>query len=156
MSHQTVYPGRPGAPPVSAAVLLAHGGRSESTAPVTPYQPAVLRMIPVAAAIRRALPGNGSVVPRPLYRLRGWNGELASPVADLTAVLDQLGEQFGPIPVVLVGHSMGARAAMRVAGHPQVTAIAGLAPWLPPGEPVQQLAGRRALLAQATGDRITR
>jgi pimeloyl-ACP methyl ester carboxylesterase len=156
MSHQTVFPGRrPGAPPVSAAVLLAHGGRSESTAPVTSYQPAVLRMIPLAGAIRRALPGDGTVVSRPLYRLRGWNGELASPVADLTEAINQLGEQFGPIPVVLVGHSMGARAAMRVAGHPRVTAIAGLAPWLPPGEPVEQLAGRRVLLAQAPGDRIT-
>jgi pimeloyl-ACP methyl ester carboxylesterase len=155
MSHQTVSPGR-GAPAISAAVLVAHGGRSQSTAAVTPYQPAVLRMIPVAAAIRRALPGNATVVNRPLYRLRGWNGDLASPVADLTQALDQLGERFGPIPVVLVGHSMGARAAMRVAGHPQVTAVAGLAPWLPPGEPVQQLAGRRVLLAQAPGDRITR
>lgn len=159
MSHQTVFPRRPGAPPVSAAVLLAHGGRSKSTAPVTPYQPAVVRMIPLAAAIRRALPANtessATVVTRPLYRLRGWNGELASPVADLTEALDQLGEQYGPIPVVLVGHSMGARAAMRVAGHPQVIAVAGLAPWLPPGEPVQQLAGRRVLLAQAPGDRIT-
>src|ERR1700761_6075249 len=157
MSHQTVFPGRrPGAPPVSAAVLLAHGGRSESTAPVTSYQPAVLRMIPLAGAIRRALPGDGTVVSRPLYRLRGWNGELASPVADLTEAINQLGEQFGPIPVVLVGHSMGARAAMRVAGHPRVTAVAGLAPWLPPEEPVEQLAGRRLLLVQAAHDVVTR
>jgi pimeloyl-ACP methyl ester carboxylesterase len=157
MSHdQAVFPGHPQTIPVSAAVLVAHGGRSQSTALVTPYQPAVLRMIPVAGAIRRALPGHATVVNRPLYRLRGWNGDLASPVADLTETLDQLGERFGPIPVVLVGHSMGARAAMRVAGHPQVTAVAGLAPWLPPGEPVQQLAGRRVLLAQAAGDRITR
>jgi pimeloyl-ACP methyl ester carboxylesterase len=156
MSHdQAVFP-RPETLPVSAAVLIAHGGRSQSTAPVTAYQPAVLRMIPVAGAIRRALPGRATVVNRPLYRLRGWNGDLASPVADLTEALDQLGERFGPIPVVLVGHSMGARAAMRVAAHPRVTAVAGLAPWLPPGEPVQQLAGRRVLLAQATGDRITR
>src|ERR1700760_5199558 len=146
MSHQTVFPRRPGAPPVSAAVLVAHGGRSQSTPPVTPYRPAVLRMIPVAAAIRRALPGDATVVGRPLYRLRGWNGELASPVADLTEAINQLGGQSGPIPVVLVGHSMGARAAMRVAGHPRVTAIAGLAPWLPPGEPVEQLAGRRGAL----------
>jgi dienelactone hydrolase len=161
MSHQTVFPGRhPGAPPVSAAVLLAHGGRSESTAPVTSYQPAVLRMIPLAGAIRRALPhdaaGSATVVTRPLYRVRGWNGELASPVADLNQALDQLGEQFGPIPVVLIGHSMGGRAVMRVAGHPRVIAAAGLAPWLPPGEPVQQLTGRRVLLAHATTDRITR
>jgi pimeloyl-ACP methyl ester carboxylesterase len=160
MSHQTVFPSRPGAPPVSAAVLVAHGGRSESMAPVTPYQPAVLRMIPLAGAIRRALPGDtagsATVVTRPLYRLRGWNGDLASPVADLTAALDQLGERFGPIPVVLIGHSMGGRAVMRVAAHPRVIALAGLAPWLPPGEPVQQLAGRRVLLAHASVDRITR
>src|SRR6202012_1407993 len=123
---------------------------------VTPYQPAVLRMIPVAAAIRRALPGDATVVDRPLYRLRGWNGGRASPVADLTQALDQLGERFGPIPVVLVGHSMGARAAMRVAVHPQVIAVAGRAPGLPPGEPDQQLADRGVLLAQAPGDRITR
>jgi pimeloyl-ACP methyl ester carboxylesterase len=156
MSRETLFPGRPGAPPVSAAVLVAHGGRSESTAPVTLYQPAVLRMIPVAGAIRRALPGSATVVTRPLYRVRGWNGGLASPVADLNEALDQLGDRFGPIPVVLVGHSMGARAAMRVAGHPRVTAVAGLAPWLPPGEPVAQLAGRRVLLAHASPDRITR
>ncbi|HEY0719164.1 MAG TPA: alpha/beta fold hydrolase [Streptosporangiaceae bacterium] len=157
MSHdQAVFPGRPHTVPVTGAVLVAHGGRSQSTAPVTAYQPAVLRMIPVTGAIRRALPGRATVVNRPMYQLRGWNGDLASPVADLTGALDQLGERFGPIPVVLIGHSMGARAAMRVAGHPQVTAVAGLAPWLPPGEPVQQLAGRRVLLAQAAGDRITR
>jgi pimeloyl-ACP methyl ester carboxylesterase len=156
MSQQQASPRRSGIGAVSAAVLVAHGGRSNSTAPVTPYQPAVLRMIPVAGAIRRALPAGMSVVTRPLYQLRGWNGDLASPVADLTEALDQLGERFGPIPVVLVGHSMGARAAMRVAGHPRVTAVAGLAPWLPPGEPVQQLAGRRVLLVQASGDLVTR
>jgi hypothetical protein len=37
-----------------------------------------------------------------------------------------------------------------------VTAVAGLAPWLPPGEPVEQLAGRHILLAHGTADRITR
>jgi|ERR1700761_6683864 len=154
--QQATSPAPPGTHSVRAAVLVAHGGRSQSTAPVTPYQPAVLRMIPVAAAIRRAVPGQAAVVNRPLYRLRGWNGDLASPVADLTAAIDQIGERFGPIPVVLVGHSMGARTAVRVAGHPQVTAVAGLAPWLPPGEPVEQLAGRRVLLVQAAGDIVTR
>jgi pimeloyl-ACP methyl ester carboxylesterase len=156
MSHQQTSPPQPRAGAVSAAVLVAHGGRVNSTAPVTQFQPAVLRMIPVAGAIRRALPARTAVVSRPLYRLRGWNGDLASPVADLTEALDQLGERFGPIPVVLVGHSMGARAAMRVAGHPRVTAVAGLAPWLPLGEPVDQLAGRRVLLVQAARDLVTR
>ncbi len=56
---------------------------------------------------------------------------------------------------MLVGHSMGARAAIRAAGHPAVSAVAGLAPWLPSGEPVAQLAGRRVLLAHGTSDSIT-
>jgi hypothetical protein len=51
---------------------------------------------------------------------------------------------------------MGARAAFRAAGHPAVSAVAGLAPWLPPQEPVAQLAGRRVLLAHGTLDIVTR
>ena len=141
---------------VTGAVVVAHGGRSVSTEPVSPAQLAVLRMVPVARAIRHALRDSGVMVCRPRFRLRGWNGEQASPVPDLRAVLDQIGARFGDIPVVLVGHSMGARAVLRAAGHPAVTAVAGLAPWLPPGEPVTQLAGRLVLLAHGTADRITR
>jgi predicted esterase len=140
---------------VRGAVLVAHGGTEVSAAPVTPLDPAVLRMIPLALAIRHGLRGSGIAVSRPRYRVRGWNGDLASPVQDLRAVIDETVARFGAIPVVLIGHSMGARAAFRVAGHPAVTAVAGLAPWLPPAEPVEQLAGRRVLLAHGTADRIT-
>lgn len=139
----------------TGVVVVAHGGQESSTAPTAPYQPAVLRMAPVAAAIRHALRGSGAVVRRPRFRLRGWNGAQASPVDDLTETLDEIAAAYGPVPVVLVGHSMGARAAMRAAGHPAVSAIAGLAPWLPPGEPVGQLAGRRVLVAHGTADGIT-
>jgi pimeloyl-ACP methyl ester carboxylesterase len=141
---------------VRGVVVLAHGGREVSTARTTPVHAAVLRMIPVAAVVGQAVRGRGVVVRRPVFRLRGWNGEQASPVHDLTKVLDDLRGQYGPVPVVLVGHSMGARAALRAAGHPSVTAVAGLAPWVPPGEPVDQLTGRRILLAQGTADVITR
>jgi len=134
---------------------VAHGGRSAGTEPVSPLDPAVLRMIPLARAIRHALRGSGVEVRQPRYRQRGWNGALASPVDDLTELLDAIGALFGDIPVVLIGHSMGARAAFRVAGHPAVAAVAGLAPWLPPEEPVAQMAGRRVLLAHGTGDRVT-
>jgi alpha-beta hydrolase superfamily lysophospholipase len=141
---------------VRGVVVLAHGGREVSTARTTPVHAAVLRMIPVAAVVGQAVRGRGVVVRRPVFRLRGWNGEQASPVHDLTKVLDEIRGQYGPVPVVLVGHSMGARAALRAAGHPSVTAVAGLAPWVPPGEPVDQLTGRRILLAQGTADVITR
>ena len=112
-------------------------------------------MVPVAAAIRRTFPGGSVVVSRHRFRVQGWNGEQASPVGDLSEHLDDLRGQFGPVPVVLVGHSMGARAALRAAGHPSVAAVAGLAPWLPSGEPVEQLAGRSILLAHGTADVVT-
>jgi Serine aminopeptidase, S33 len=140
---------------VRGAVVVAHGGTEVSTDPVSPLDPAVLRMIPLALAIRHGLRGSGVVVERPNYRVRGWNGELASPVQDLTEVLDQIRARFGGIPVVLIGHSMGARAAFLAAGHPSVSAVAGLAPWLPPTEPVDQLAGRTVLLAHGTVDHVT-
>jgi alpha-beta hydrolase superfamily lysophospholipase len=136
-------------------VVVAHGGRSAGLEPTAPIQLAVLRMVPVAAAISTALRGTGAVVCRPRFSVRGWNGALASPVPDLTRTLDGLADRYGQVPVVLVGHSMGGRAVLRCAGHPGVTAVAGLAPWLPRGEPVEQLAGRRVLLVHGTADRIT-
>ena len=140
---------------VRGVVVVAHGGQEVSTARTSALQPAVLRMVPVAAAIGRAVRGHGVAVRRPRFAVRGWNGEQASPVHDLNELLDGLRGEFGPVPVVLVGHSMGARAALRAAGHPCVAAVAGLAPWLPPGEPVDQLAGRNILLAHGTADLVT-
>jgi pimeloyl-ACP methyl ester carboxylesterase len=136
-------------------VVVAHGGQSVSTQPTGAFQLAVLRMIPLAAAVRHAVHGQAVAVRRPRFVLRGWNDAEASPVRDLSRLLDEIRGQFGPVPVVLVGHSMGARAALRAAGHPSVCAAAGLAPWLPPGEPVDQLAGRRILLAHGTSDVVT-
>ena len=157
MSRETVQGADDGreAAGVRGAVVVAHGGTEVSNEPVTQLDPAVLRMVPLALAIRHALRGSGIVVLRPRYRVRGWNGELASPVQDLGRTLDEIGARFGAVPVVLIGHSMGARAAFRVAGHPAVAAVAGLAPWLPPTEPVEQLAGRLVLLAHGTADHVT-
>jgi pimeloyl-ACP methyl ester carboxylesterase len=135
-------------------VVVVHGGVSAGRQPTSPVQLSVLRMLPVARAIRHALRGSQVMVDRPRFRLRGWNGDDASPVGDLSGLLDHVARDFGRIPVVLVGHSMGARAALRVAGHPLVSAVAGLAPWLPPGEPVGQLAGRRILLVHGSADRV--
>jgi dienelactone hydrolase len=136
-------------------VVVAHGGREVGTEPVTATQLAVLRMIPLAWAIRQAVRDDGIEVRRPLFTVRGWNGAQASPVPDLARALDDIRARFGTVPVVLAGHSMGARAALRVAGHPAVIAVAGLAPWLPAGEPVDQLAGRRVLLAHGSADTVT-
>ncbi len=126
--------GQAGLREISALVLVLHGGRSASREPTTAAQPAVLRMAPLAAAIRRAVRGSGAQVARPRFAVRGWNGAEASPAADLARLLAQAGHRFGQVPVVLIGHSMGGRAALRAAGHPLVTAVGAVAPWLPPGE----------------------
>ena len=143
--------------PLKGIVVVAHGGEEVSTKPTTAIQPAVLRMVPIARAIGNALSDAEIRVLRPRFTVRGWNEEAASPVGDLVAVLDGIRARYGStVPVTLVGHSMGARAALRAAGHPSVRAVAALAPWVPPGEPVAQLSGRRVLLAHGDRDKITR
>src|ERR1700740_1937219 len=128
-------------------VVVLHGGREVSMRPVTVVDLAVLRMIPVARAIQHAVGGTGIAVWRHRFAVRGWNGDQASPAGDLNRLLDDIRARDDGGHVFLAGHSMGARAAFRAAGHPAVCAVAGLAPWLPAGEPVGQLAGRRGLLA---------
>jgi predicted esterase len=139
----------------AGVVVVLHGGREVSTRPVTAVDPAVLRMIPVARAIRRAVAGSGIAVWRHRFAVRGWNGDQASPAGDLGRLLDDIQARYDGVRVLVAGHSMGARAAFRVAGHPAVFAVAGLAPWLPPGEPAGQLAGRRVLLAHGSADTVT-
>ena len=89
------------------------------------------------------------------YRYRGWNEPDAHPVADVDFALRRLEEHYGRVPVILVGHSMGGRAAFRAAGDPLVRAVVGLAPWLPGGEPVEQLAGRDVAILHGTRDHTT-
>ena len=50
---------------------------------------------------------------------------------------------------------MGARTALRVAGEDGVAGVVALAPWVPAGEPVAQVAGRRIVVAHGTADRTT-
>jgi len=137
-------------------VVVAHGGQDASKRSVTALDPPVLRMIPIAWAIRRAVGSSGITVLRVQFQLRGWNGEQASPAADLNRLLDHIAAEHDGVPVLLVGHSMGGRAAFRTAGHPAVRAVAGLAPWLPFTEPVRQLAGRRVLVVHGNRDGIVK
>jgi pimeloyl-ACP methyl ester carboxylesterase len=136
----------------SGAVLVLHGGQENSTAPSAPWQPAYVRMIPFARDLRRA---PGVAVWQLCNRYRGWNAPDLDPVADARWALDRLREAHPDVPVVLVGHSMGGRVALRVADDPAVTGVCALAPWTPEGEPVAQLADRTVLIAHGDRDRMT-
>jgi alpha-beta hydrolase superfamily lysophospholipase len=138
-----------------AVVLLLHGGKAESREPTRPWHLSGLRLRPFARALARRLRGDGVAVWTLRYRMRGWNGAEAAPVVEARWALDEIRARHGKVPVVLVGHSMGGRTALRVADDPAVVGIVGLAPWLPPGEPRVPLGGRRLLVLHGTLDRWT-
>jgi pimeloyl-ACP methyl ester carboxylesterase len=145
----TAAPTRP-----EGIVVVLHGGRENDRTPVRARQLAVLRMIPIARRVAAAGTGRLAVV-RVLDVVRGWNGGDAAPVGDARWAVEQCLERFGDLPVGLIGHSMGGRAALRAGDAPNVRSVVGLAPWLPPGEPTAQLRGRRVLIVHGSADRMT-
>ena len=138
-----------------AVVLILYGGKAESWEPSRPWHLSAARMRPFARHISRRTRRDGVAVWTLRYRVRGWNGAEACPVADARWALAEIRDRHGDVPVVLVGHSMGGRTALRVAGDPAVVGVLALAPWLPPGEPRVRLGNRRVLVVHGTEDRWT-
>jgi pimeloyl-ACP methyl ester carboxylesterase len=139
--------------PPRAAVLVLHGGKAKSRDRVDPNQLTVRRMQPFARDL--AALGDDVVVAQLRYRVRGWNGTGEDALADVAFALAQIDARFGAVPTVLVGHSMGGRAALRSAAHATVRGVVALAPWLPGTEPVEQLADRDVVVLHGTRDRTT-
>lgn len=144
----------PEAPPRAIALVL-HGGRVRSSQPTRAAQLAVVRMAPFVTGLHRAGASHGLVVANMRYLVRGWNAAQQSPVADVRWALDQLADQHPNLPVALVGHSMGGRAACYAAGYESVRAVVGLAPWIDARDPYEQFTGRRLLVLHGELDRIT-
>jgi predicted alpha/beta-hydrolase family hydrolase len=137
----------------AAVTLVLHGGREHGQDPVPPLALAYLPMIPFARDLARV--SDELAVFQLRNRVRGWNAPQLDPVRDARWALEQIRNKFPGVPVVLLGHSMGGRVALRVADDPAVRAVCVLAPWCPPGEPVEQLAGRTVLIAHGILDRTT-
>ncbi|NDZ83506.1 alpha/beta hydrolase [Streptomyces sp. SID10853] len=138
-----------------AAVLLLHGGRADGLRPPPAWNLPEARMRPIASRIAGATAGHSVLLGRVRYRYRGWNGTRADAAYDARRALDELTAAAGGIPVVLVGHSMGGRAALSAASHPSVRAVVGLAPWCPPDEAAGHLGGRTVVLLHGDRDRTT-
>ncbi|MER5207188.1 alpha/beta hydrolase [Streptomyces sp. NPDC002825] len=150
---------RSAASAVGGVVLLLPDGEPVSARRASARAHAA--MLPPARELVRAGRSEGLAAHVVRYRARGWNGADADLVADASWAVEEAVRRYGDVPVCLLGHGMGARAALRAAGHPAVAAVLALAPWLPEDdvaaepEPVRQLVGRRVLLVHGTNDART-
>jgi dienelactone hydrolase len=142
-------------------VLVLHGGRPDGRQGAGGFLLSHVRMVPFGQAIARAGTSRGVETALLRYRVRGWNGRdgvssIPDPVRDARWALDDVRRRHGPdVRVVLVGHSMGARAALRVGGDPDVVGVAALAPWIGRHEPTEQLRGQTLLVAHGDRERMT-
>ena len=138
----------------SGVVLVLHGGRSRSRQPVRSWQAAVLRMVPFATAVGSA--GDGQIAVAFLrYAVRGWNGAEMSPVADTKLALEQIEAKYPGVPIGLLGHSMGGRAALHLADDERVVAIVALAPWVEGQDRPRSHEGLHVLFMHGSLDRMT-
>lgn len=156
----STWPTRPAWPPwrgtgPRAVVLVLHGGAQYGTEVVRPWRAAYLRMVPVAAALWAAGAGLGLEVRLLRNRRRGWNEPVRDPVRDARWALARITRDRPGMPVVLVGHSLGGRVALRVCDDPAVAGVCALAPWTPRGEPVDAVTGRTVVVAHGRDDDVT-
>jgi len=131
-------------------VLVLHGGKSRSRERAHKGL-AYLRMLPFARAVNT----RETAVYLLRYRFRGWNGGARDALRDAEWAITELGRLHPGVPIALVGHSMGGRAALAAAGGTGVVAVCALAPWVEAGEPVAQLAGRAVVIAHGDRERMT-
>jgi predicted esterase len=139
-------------------VLMLHGGKADGLMPIDERSASWRRSRWMMGHIDDRLNRAGVGIWLLRYQVGGWNARVASPpspVPDARWALDEVRRELGELPVVLLGHSMGARTAVAVADDPSVAGVVALAPWLPAGEPVGTLAGKHFAAAHGRSDKIT-
>jgi predicted esterase len=137
-----------------ALIVMLHGGKERGHQVVDGRSLSWRRTAVMQREIARSAQEAGVSTWLLRFTHRGWNGGAAR-IADARRALDAVRQELGDMPVCLLGHSMGGRAAVHVADDPSVRGVVALAPWLPPGESVEALRGKRLYAAHGTRDRIT-
>lgn len=139
-------------------VLMLHGGKATGLTTVEDNSASWRRSRWMMDQISGRLNQSGVSVWLLRYGVRGWNAGATtgpSPIPDARWALAEVRREHGDVPVVLLGHSMGARTAVAVADDPGVVGVVALAPWLPATEPAGALAGRHLAAAHGSSDKIT-
>jgi pimeloyl-ACP methyl ester carboxylesterase len=86
------------------------------------------------------------------YRIKSWQ-RLGMCIEDAAAAVAEM-TSAGARRVLLLGFSMGGAVAIGTAGHPAVTTVLGLAPWIPDRLDLSGLAGRRLAVLHGAWDRF--
>ncbi len=133
---------------------MLHGGKPRSVDLVDDRSASWQRTAWMARSISGRAHEGGVGVWFLRYGARGWNGG-TDRVADARWALDQVRAAHGDLPVILLGHSMGARVAVHVADDPCVAGVVALAPWWQETDPVRTLTGRSLVAAHGRRDRLT-
>lgn len=126
------------------AAVLANGGTAK---PVGGTWSATSELL-----ARELAPRNpGIVFAEVRYRVKSWH-ELESCMADTNAALELVGG-LGGRRVLLIGFSMGGAVSIGVAAHERVSAVLGLAPWIPDALELDGLRGKRLDVVHGAWDR---
>ena len=136
---------------------MLHGGAETGLDEISARSGPYVRSRAMAAAIRRPLADHGVDLALLRFSIRGWNADIGepSPLADARWALREVASRYGPVSVVLLGHSMGARTALHVADDPAVAGVVGLAPWFPKDDDVSPIIGKHLVAAHGSRDKIT-
>lgn len=130
-------------PASRVAVICVNGGQSRE---VPGTWSASLEWL-----VRRLAPHHpGLALAEVRYRIKSWK-RLELCLEDTLAALEEV-VGAGARRVLLLGFSMGGAVAIGAAGHPAVTTVLGLAPWIPERLDLSGLDGRRLVVLHGALD----